>query len=586
MSKAVGVEPTTSLQMCQEELSREGDSLRFTDETSLAMLLNKRGYLGFTNIPSSTAADTEIVQFNLNSIQKEPNLAAQNNVPMNVAILNQFMRWRGDIVLEFFCSKTVFHAIRLQLVIAYGYHGPLASLDYNGFPQEIIEFTQDTQWASVRIPWNCATEYLKTYDGESTEFSDDYRLGSFSIFTSTPLLVSSSVVASSVDLHSFIRFDNVEVYEPRSDVFVSLMNSSQLTQLVGQGPMEASENSGSISNGPSTVVPETTVINVERKAGDDDEPDDVAITQPGADRKMTPCRLKVGSKYEYLIGDITELGRRHYYVPIQSFPGYTSSVFQAMPSLGTDYHNSGNTFPFYLATSFYVTPMHPICNVFAGWSGHVKYRIIISGNYGNALSGPVDPPNPIQVGYVPSVYNAVTQTVPPFTGTIPPAAGTANTTNFDFMALAPAQSIVGKTGSGQTTGYATNTYLYKPDTVINSSAVEVIYQQAKNQIVADISVPFATNYNILPTTQSINTGGFPASVPQFNGRLVIITPGNNSGQLYDIRVYQAFGDDLRLHGYSPVWPSYADGVSKASFGTGTVTLPSGNVNIGQNAFFP
>jgi len=583
MSKAVGVEPTTSLQMCQEELSREGDSLRFSDETSLAMLLNKRGYLGFTNIPSSTAADTEIVQYNLNSCMKEPGLAASNNMPMNVAILNQFMRWRGDIVLEFFCSKTVFHAIRLQLVIAYGYHGALGALDYNGFPQEIIEFTQDTQWASVRIPYNCATEYLKTYDGTTTTFQDDYRIGSFSVFTSTPLLVSSSVVASSVDLHSFVRFDNVEVYEPRSDVFVSLKQSTQLTQLVGQGPME-SENSGSISNGPPSVIPETTVINVERKAGDDDDPDDVAITQPGSDRKMTPCRLKVGSKYEYLIGDITELGRRHYYVPIQSLPGWTTSIFQAMPSLGPDYNNLGNTFPYFQASSFFVTPVHPICNVFAGWSGHVKYRIIISGNYGNNASGSVDTPNPIQVGYVPSVSSHVTQTVPPFTGTIPPAAGVNNTTNFDFLALAPAQSIVGKTGTTQTAGYATNTYMYKPDAVINSSAVEVIYQQAKNQVVADISVPFATNYNILPTIQSVSTGSFPTNTPQHNGRLVIITPANDFGSLYDIRVYQAFGDDLRLHGYSPIWSSYADGVALASFGTGTTTLPTGSVGIGQ-AFY-
>lgn len=575
LSKGVGLEPTVSLQFCQTMLHREPDLLRFKDETNLQNICAKRGYLGTINITTSTNVDTEVVNFNLNSVLQNPVLANQNSVPANIAVLNQFQRWRGDIVLEFFMAKTVFHSIRLQLVIAYGYTGSLAGLDYNAFPQEIIEFTGETQWASVRIPYNACVEYLRTYEGTSTEFQADNKLGCFSIFTSTPLMVSSGVVATSVQLNYFVRFDNVELYEPRPDPFVSLRFGQQLVQLVGQGPMEASQ---AFASPGVDSVPETATINVDRRPGDDDEPADVAIVQQEEPRKGAPCRMKTGRKYEYLLDDILELGRRHYFVPHKTISGYTTNLFQSETSASNDYNNNANTFPLTRSISFFVYPLHPICNLFGAWSGHLKYRIVISQlqqQSSSVLSGPV------QVLHLANSQSAPSQTVNQFTGTDPPTAGTANSSLYPFFSAGSTQMLVGQTSTSQTPGYAANTYLYKPDTAISSPAIEFLQYQSGNQLMIDVSVPFSATENMLPTT---NGGTPPATIDNYNGTLAILLPNYSGGQGQDVRIYQAFGDDFRLHGWAPTTNSYADGVTKASFGTGTVTLPSGNVQIGYNVY--
>jgi len=204
----------------------------------------------------------------------------------------------------------------------------------------------------------------------------------------------------------------------------------------------------------------------------------------------------------------------------------------------------------------------------------INKRLFINpdANSGNIVPGPV------MVAHIPSSQASITQTVPTFTGTDPPVAGVVNTTEFDFMAIAPGETYVGKTASGTGATWAANTYLYKPSGALFSPAVEHFQPQNDGSLMIDVSVPFNQNQNYLPTLpfQSLKSEAY-------NGRLVIAMPLNSSTR-YNIRVYQAFGDDFRLHGYSPYFNSYANGFWKASFGTGVVTLPTVGQQIGQGVF--
>ena len=50
-------------------------------------------------------------------------LAEGENIPVNLAVLNQFMFWRADVEFEFVSVQTQYHSLRLQSMTAYGAAG-------------------------------------------------------------------------------------------------------------------------------------------------------------------------------------------------------------------------------------------------------------------------------------------------------------------------------------------------------------------------------------------------------------------------------------------------------------------------------
>jgi len=575
MSKGVGVEPTVSLQFHHGMLHRQPDSLRDVEETRIENICSRKGYFANFTITTGDSVGQELLNFPLNSVLSNPTPANSNLVPLNIAVLNLFTRWRADIEIELFVAKTVFHSVRLLCVAGYGESGSLAALNYSAYPNRVAEFTGENQWASTRIPFNAPTEFLRTYDGSltATQNLDDYSMGTCSIMVLTPLKASSAVVSTSCTCYAFVRFRNIQVFEPRSSQFVSLETGTQLYTLYGQGPMDASEAVREPMTNMSVSGSRRT-IQIDRYTGDENEPVVVGVTAGSSRSDVEPtCSLKMGEKYEYCIRDITEIGRRHYFVDYRKIDGFSGATYYGPQGFDNDY-SGASAWKLYSNISFYVYPQHPISRIYAGWSGHLKYRFIfthIPTNFtGNVLAN-------FKVTYVPSRSANVTQTVPVYSGTVPPAAGTANTTIFDHIVDLPGETQVGKTLTGTTSTWNANTYIQKPETAIASPPVEYTVSQGSGMIYVDVSVPFTNNNNYLPTVPSIYSS---LTIDPYNGRLCIALPKNFGDYNATMEVYQAFGDDFRLHAYSPSYLHYADGYNRS----GTITAPSGGIQIGQNVY--
>jgi len=578
MSKGVGIEPTVCLQFHHGMLHREPDSLRDVEETRIESLCSRKGYLTTFNVTTSDTVGQELLNIPLNSLLSNPTPASSNLTPLNVAILNQFARWRADIEIEIFMAKTVFHSCRLLCVVGYGENGSLASLNYSAYPNRISEYTGENQWTSTRIPYNAPTEFLRTYDGSVTSAQnlDDYSMGMFSVIVLSPLRASSTVVSTSCNCYVFVRFRNVQVFEPRSSTFVSLENGSSLFTLYGQGPLRAQmdateairkpESSDLTSNGRTTVI--------ERFSGDENEPVVVSVTKDQSRSDEEPvCSLKIGSKYEYLIRDFTEIGRRHTIFNVQTIDGYSAATYYGPIGFNVDYSDA-SAWKLSSSISFYVYPLHITARVFAGWSGHLKYRFVFTGTPSNAANSLLAN---FKVTYVPSREGKTTQTVNTYSGTVPPAAGTANTTMFDHIVAFPGETQVGKTGTSSTATWNANTYIQRPEVACSPTPLEYSISQGGGMSYIDVSVPFTSNNNYLPTYPSLYNG---TTIDPYNGRLIITLPRNFGDYTENFELYQAFGDDFRLHAYSPVFNHYADGYNKS----GTITAPSGGIQIGQNVY--
>ncbi len=574
MAKAVGVEPTVALQMHPAMMHRQPDSFRFTDETRIEDVLARRGYLpnGLFTISTTDAVGQEYVNIPLNSVLGNVTPANNNQVPANVAVLNQFQRWRADIEIELFCAKTVFHSTRLLLVSGYGASGSLASVDYDSYPNRIVEFTGENQWASTTINFNAPTEFLRTYDGLNTQSVDDYSMGVFSIICLNPLKVASSVVSTSCNVLMFVRFRNVRVYEPRTSTWVTLASNAELYQLVGQGPMDATSAITSPMEGNGDII---------RKPGDATDPQTVGVTdsEKNTSEKERPCDLQIGSKFEYTVRDVCELGRRHYQVFPNKIDGWSATIDVEWNGNGPDM-STASAWTNSRYYSFNVYPLHPICRLYGAWSGHLKYRFVFPLKKEQASAASM---SSARVAYIASTLGSVTQTSPAVTGTgtYPPVAGTANTVMFDALSLMPPESLIGKTGAGGSATWNANTYIQKPWLCTNATPLETCVQFSSGYCYIDVSVPFSTNLNVLPTFPTSFRGN---GMDPYNGRIVIQVPTSNQTQA--IEVYQAFGDDFRLHGFSPNTPHVSDGYFLPSIGTGVITAPTAGQQLGQNVYGP
>jgi hypothetical protein len=567
LAKSVGLNPTNSLQLHPEMLCRQPHSLTFNEATLVSDILARRSLLTSFYILASDVVGTEELNLPLNSCLTTINAAALGNndlVAGTLAVLNQFQRWRADIVFDLFVVKTVFHTLRLQAVCGYGYSGSLSTLDWNAFPSELLEFTGETQWRSVRIPFNAPTEYLRTVDGTGG-VGRDYSMGSFSLFIANPLKLSSSIVSTSVELKVFVRFENVEVYEPRATPFVGL-TPDQLPYLQGQGPMDASQDLPVTSSAAGEQI-NTTVIDVPRAEGDNYWPEQTAITDIRTIRPIQPCTLERGRKYEYLCRDVLELGRRHYQIVPQSMPGY-SFVTYKKPVTSLDTYA---TTELQASISFYSHPVHPICTTFQMWSGTINYRIILSptDNTTASLEGISS------VSYIPSTQVTNTEALTSTVATPFPAPTVANTTQFDVFGAIPGPMTIGQTAAGTTSLWASNTYLYKSPLAVNSVAQELLFPIGGGTWMADIAVPFNTHYHYCPTFKNVTT----SYEDMYNGRLVITLPKNYTK--YNLVVYQQFGDDFKLHAYMPSFTAIGYGFNQTAT---TYTKPTTGSQIGQLTF--
>lgn len=565
MASGTGLAPTQSLQFHPEAMHREPFEMRYEDETRIESIMARRGYLsGYTfNVATTDNVGTEYLNIELNSVLGFTTPNNSNSVPSSIALLNQFCRWRANIEIELFMAKTVFHSVRILAVAGYGVHGSLAALDYDSYPSQVVEFTGESQWASIVVPYNAQTEFLRTYDGPTTQVANDYSMGALSLICIVPLKVASSVVATACSTLVFCRFHDVEVWEPKANSWVSLNGFSDLPQLVGQ--MDAEPNGSVVGEAAQKT----------REPGDVPEPTSIAMTAVTSATAPAPSQVRLGRKYEYVIRDLCEVGRRHHQLNQYFIDGWSNE--DPVWSQGSNSDNSQTASWQKTSTiSFLVYPQHHLVKQFAAWSGTLKYRIVV-----NSPSNTLNSYNPrlIQVGYLPCRMGTATQTMVIYNGSIPPSAGTANSSIYASYGINPPETVTGATGGT----WAANTQLFKPESAFSLAAVEYTMTTGANWTMIDVSVPFATNYNFLPTNPASWQANGPYGIDPYNGRLVIQLPMSTQNHGYDLEIWQAWGDDFRLHAYCPQTTNYSDGWHKASFGS-AVTAPANGDQIGMLVF--
>lgn len=492
MSKNKGLEPTVSMQHHPEMMNREAHMLTDPMVTDINNILSRRFLLRAINWNASQTAGTSLFQTSLNSMVLD-SYGYDNVVPIGPALLSQFARWRADIVFEVYVNRTTFHSGRLLATTAYG-SPSIPSGTENIYYNEVMDFNGDNYWNSIKIVYNASTEFLRTYEGpNAAEEILDHSLGLFKLSVLNPLKITSTIVPDNVGILLFVHFENVRVYELKMNPIAqltpdfpngTLTAQGALLQLTAQGdkPM-AAENviDPDLGDGAPTTTEETKLVS------------------------KTPYSLETGRKYEYTISNLLEVLRRHYELSFAQTAVGTPLFSTTPPSTATA-----------MLWKVEVRPHHRFSQLFAGWSGHMKYRIIIKTDL------------PVYYTYVCNNKGASTD----LDGGLL-AKGYYSSSN--ILGTNPQRIIT-------TNGTANN----------NNIPWEVAYPTSSSQAMIDVSIPFNTHLNFLPTLPNDTFGAnpaLPASTFNFsNGYLGILVQETTS----NVKIFEAVGDDFRYHLWRPL----------------------------------
>jgi hypothetical protein len=217
MAASHGVRPTRDLQLKPATLSRQHLDIFNPAEAKIATLLSKKCLLRKFMVNSAMPAGTELYKITLNT---RLGLAEGTNIPLNIAILNQFMFWKADIEFSFVSVQTQYHSVRLQSMTAYGAAGV-------SFGSRNVSYTNTMKFASDEsgtkyvfnelIPFNQQTEFLRTYEGELvTDPIQNYSIGTYAVYIANAL-IAPPTVPEEVEVCLFVRFLNVKVAVPRAN---------------------------------------------------------------------------------------------------------------------------------------------------------------------------------------------------------------------------------------------------------------------------------------------------------------------------------------------------------------------------------
>lgn len=492
MSKVVGLEPTVTLGEHPAQLYREPDATRNVSETLISDIMSRRNLLGEFSWTTSNAIGASLGTITLDSTFLNGGVSMPQQMPPSVAILNQFLRWKADIVFELQCVRTPFHTGRLVATVAYGVD-TIGTANENVFLTQILDFDNENSWASVRIPYNCQFEFLRTFEGSFGDVLNyqEYCLGLFRVSVANTLKIASTLVSATIPINLYVKFENVQLYGLKPFSNIDWDSSSSITEVISESKtVSVSATAGVPINPAQNDVPED-IINP------------VSATSTLPEVNHTPCRLNVGAKFEYLMEDITEWGRRH-----TRIDPWNNRFKIGYVDHGATTHNTINMFSVY--------PRHPCTTLYAGWSGTMKYRIFVDYSVATSTTGNKAP--------------TVTYVCHP------------NSTTDDSTVNIGHINADNVSGSVDSTWNAT-TRVKRNAVAVWSVPEEKMMPLSTTSFFIDVSVPYNSNYSFLPTRSAYRTANWG------NGSLVVQV---NTTAAYSIQVYQAFGDDFRWHCWCPV----------------------------------
>jgi hypothetical protein len=496
MSKVVGLEPTTGLQSDARLMNREPH--QFEDGAMMIEhIMAREFYLDTINWTTDQATNTPLRVILLNSILRNADLFTAFRCSPQIYLLNQFKFWRADIVFTFRLARTGFHSGRLYFTVAYGAPS-FDAADRNVFVNHILDFNDENDIATVRVEYNAATEFLRTYEGErAVEPLQNYAIGRAVLGVAVELRATATV-SNTVPIVITAHFENVRVYEAASIPITYHGAATELPlRFATTVPATASlthtvttVTSGFRAEGDTSPIVETGETTVE-----DIQPPAIEMTDHESPQfDPVPCKLSVGRKFEYEFTHINDLLRRHRKLDTNNLTAnwetHTLVPTSTVPGGGT-----------YNIISYDVGPIY-LRWLYVGWSGHLKYRF-----YGLSSTTP----NEI-------IFE--------------PQNRTDNLLNkFPNYGWQPSGYMAGPVGYIRNLGYS-------------AKRVEMSFPLPGTNYI-DVSIPFDTHFNFLPTTPLGDDN------PGINSKVGSLSILSDTAAPNLNWFYEAAGDDFRYHIWCP-----------------------------------
>lgn len=461
LSKANGVEPTVGMGLHPQELSRQPLMFRNPSDTSIGALLGRFGRL--TNFTwDTTQADGQLLFYShLNGIFAQPFPPASwtntLSVPANIWLLNEFKYARYDVVYRFHAVRTKFHSGRLMASMAYGSKSEVPAKKQSLYNQ-IMDFNNDISVVEVVVPYNGTQEYIRTNES-AHQWTNSSNLGVLHVTVANELRAASSVVATNVVVIVEIAFRNVRVAVPV--------------------PYNVVASSANATYEPSRIF-----------IAQADDVNEAAATMVVTATKPTrmPNSFKIGEKFEYCVSDVHDLVKRYNWYPVD--------WIKKRPAF-----HYGETSPSRTTYRVMVTPASTLNDLYAGWSGTLKYRIYASSNeFCTVTHVPTDCAND----------------------------------ESGFITMADGCALMENEPSRMARAPTFHPHLGR----------EVLFPVGGMSYI-DVSVPFYSEFNFLPTERITPSTDTNDPVPVHNGFLYINVP-------LDVRVdiFWAAGDDFRYHHFT------------------------------------
>lgn len=519
MSKTVGVEPTVGMQMNSEAMYREGDKFFHPDNCSIERLCGMKCLIGSfmwsKSDPVGTRKEVRHMNSTLGIIDHRTDFSGREISP-NVFFLNQFVFWKANLEYEYRAVMTPYHSGRLSFSTAYGAQD-VTDEQQTVYPNNVMDFKGEQRVQTVTVPYNAYTRYLRTVepDKDSSEYLN-FSMGVTGVFVANELKAPDTVT-DTIEVLVFGRFDNVRPWEPRptplcfprSRSATSSIDNPNDPAITVQPALTDDEHKKTRktkkvvryqnrehyqAHASNLTIENDAIVD---EGGDAEEMNNkpVAVTEGEQRTVVRPCKLNIGDKSEYIVGNIIDVMRRH-------------SAFKQGSAEQTVQATSSNA----EFSAINVRPHSPMARMFAAWSGTMKYRIF--------------------------VQNALKDTVI-FT---PTYEGGQVFQSLD-SALAAPTSV---TSNDQSQAYVGTFLLSNVDST--HTAREIAYGCSTRDLQwIDVSVPFTNHYDFC-------VGDITNSRALWEGPILTAgpSPGALTTPIVPDRVhYQAVGDDFRLGFYRP-----------------------------------
>ncbi|APQ44501.1 polyprotein [Basavirus sp.] len=282
LSNIIGPRHVRTLGASNQELASRRAVRAIDEEADIGWLGSRKCLFTVLTWKTSQTEGTELLTMSLDNLMGRA--PGDTDVPMNVALINQFWFWRGDVKLTFLAVKSRFHVGRLNCSVAYATDSYLpgqVTTNYN----QILDFTEGNDACEVLIPYNAKTSYLA-----GTGFDLDSSLGVLKV-TVRQNLIAPSTVFPDISVLVLIQFENLKVAVPRPVPPIIIEGFSAPTSFITQQGEDVTDRT--IDTGESAHI-ETTAT--------------------GSVPQEPPTRLELGELFEYPIRNLSELTRR--YIPV------------------------------------------------------------------------------------------------------------------------------------------------------------------------------------------------------------------------------------------------------------------------------